>query len=180
MFLLICIKLECQELTTAVDVHLPIFLKTLTFDKNFISQNQDTIFIHLLYQNNDKNSIHIKNLVYEYILNNKLNTLNNKPLIFLELAVKTEEDFKNYIKKCSVKYLYIARLKDINLANVTNSCNIQKILTFTGVSDYLENGAALSLGIRGNKPEILLNLENSKKQGANFNSRLLNLVKLVD
>ena len=44
----------------------------------------------------------------------------------------------------------------------------------------MENGLAVGVGLRGKKPEILINLEAARAEGADFNAQLLRLARIVN
>jgi hypothetical protein len=50
----------------------------------------------------------------------------------------------------------------------------------TGVPDYIYNGISVGIDIKGEKPEILINLKSSKLEGADFSSQLLKISTIIE
>jgi len=76
-----------------------------------------------------------------------------------------------------VVYLTPLRAKDIgSITRVTRELHIS---TMTGVEEYVREGVAVGLGVWQEKPRVLVNLDASKAEGADFSSRLLSLAQLV-
>ncbi len=54
-----------------------------------------------------------------------------------------------------------------------------KILTLTGVPEYVEKGLSIGVWIKGERPALLINLAASKAEGADLDSQFFNLVTIV-
>ena len=65
------------------------------------------------------------------------------------------------------------------MEKITNLSRDKKILTLTGVPDYVDSGLTVGIGTKGRKPRIIINLLAAKAEGADFSSGLLNLAKVV-
>ncbi len=53
------------------------------------------------------------------------------------------------------------------------------VLSVTGNFNYVKEGVTLGIGLENKKPKIYLNLESSKKEGADWNPAILKVVKTV-
>ena len=75
--------------------------------------------------------------------------------------------------------LYVAPLRAFDLEPIVRVSRDLKVTTLTGVSDYCEAGIAVGIGLKGERPEIIINLKGACAEGAGFSSRLLRLCKVV-
>ena len=75
--------------------------------------------------------------------------------------------------------LYIAPGNARNLQKLLQMCQGQKIITTTGVPEYVEQGVAVGIGVRQDRPEILINLRSSKSAGSEFDASLLRIARVV-
>ncbi|RKZ30104.1 hypothetical protein DRQ33_08170, partial [bacterium] len=75
--------------------------------------------------------------------------------------------------------LYITPGFDNNLSQILDICSENNILSMTGVPSYAESGTAIGLGIKNDKPEIIINLKVSKQIGADFSADILKLARVI-
>ena len=55
----------------------------------------------------------------------------------------------------------------------------RRFRTITGVPEYVDQGLAVGIGIRRDRPLIIVNLEQARAEGAAFSSQLLALARIV-
>jgi hypothetical protein len=53
------------------------------------------------------------------------------------------------------------------------------MLTLTGVAEYVRAGIAVGIGVRDDRPEILVNLAAARAAGADFSAQLLLLARVI-
>ena len=56
----------------------------------------------------------------------------------------------------------------------------QKILSITGIPDFVTKGVTLGIGIENAKPKILLNLSSSKTESINWNPAILKVASTIE
>jgi len=88
-------------------------------------------------------------------------------------------DLASAVVKNNIDVLYITPLRAIGMETITSVSRAKQVLTLTGVPDYVESGLAVSIGIKGKKPQIIINLAAAKAEGVNFSSQLLKLAKVI-
>ena len=59
------------------------------------------------------------------------------------------------------------------LASIARKRHVSTVITASRIPGYVENGLAVGVGLKGRKPEILINLEAARAEGANFNAQRL-------
>jgi hypothetical protein len=55
----------------------------------------------------------------------------------------------------------------------------RKITTITGVPEFVKKGIALGLTLRAERPLVLVHLPAARAEGADFNSQLLKLARVL-
>ncbi len=83
------------------------------------------------------------------------------------------------LAETGVHVLYIPPLRALSVEHVTAEAAARHVRSFTGVPEYVADGVAVGLGVRGDRPEILINLTAALAAGADFNSQLLKLAKIL-
>ena len=109
------------------------------------------------------------------------NSLNNKDKFFKELkgvmeikairSIELDETISGY------DLIYFMP----GLADLAIICKSQKILSVTGISQYVEEGKiSLGFGIQNNKPKIFVNLTSLDEEGQSFSSDILRIAKIFN
>ncbi|MCK4591646.1 MAG: YfiR family protein, partial [Candidatus Latescibacteria bacterium] len=83
------------------------------------------------------------------------------------------------VSRNNIDILYVAPLRALGVKTITGVSRAKRILTLTGVPDYVESGLAVGIGIKGEKPRVIINSPAAKAEGADFSSQLLKLAKVI-
>jgi hypothetical protein len=76
--------------------------------------------------------------------------------------------------------IYVAPLRAYDVTKISNLSKKLKILTLTGVNEYIDFGLSITIGVKGDKPQIIINLPSAKAEGADFSSQLLKLATVIE
>jgi hypothetical protein len=91
-----------------------------------------------------------------------------------------EVNIQDEISKHNINLIFVCPLRGISLETITSLCREKKILSFADVSSYVENKLSVGIEMKGEKPQIIINLKNSKAEGADFSSQLLKLSRVIE
>jgi hypothetical protein len=75
--------------------------------------------------------------------------------------------------------LYVAPLRSVSIEKVAAAARAQGIHTWTGIPEYVERGLAVGIGLRGERPLILVNLNAARAEGADISSQLLSIARVI-
>lgn len=75
--------------------------------------------------------------------------------------------------------LYVAPLRSVSIEAVAAAARGQGIHTWTGIPEYVERGLAVGIGLRGERPLILVNLTAARAEGADISSQLLSISRVI-
>ena len=64
------------------------------------------------------------------------------------------------------------------LEAVVQISQAQGLVSLTGVPDFVTQGVAVGIGVRQDKPEILINLPSARLEGSRFDASLLRLSRV--
>lgn len=182
-YILITILLSCgftftQEMPVPVDIQIPLFKKILTFDRNLKNRTGSEIVVGVLYQKGFKLSADAQK-EFISVATRTIDSVDRSPLLFVSLEYTGESELKTNLLKNNIDILYLTPMRAVDLNIITQLCQTTKILSITGVPQYVENGISIGLDIKVEKPQILINLQSTKAEGADFSSKLLNLAKVI-
>jgi len=171
-------KSRAQEIAVPVNLQFPLFSKILTFDRNLKPRVGKEIVIGIVYQRKFRRSLNVKNELVETMSKSPVKKVENIPIRQVSIDID-RVDLANAVVKNNIDVLYITPLRAIGMETITSVSRAKQVLTLTGVPDYVESGLAVSIGIKGKKPQIIINLAAAKAEGVNFSSQLLKLAKVI-
>jgi hypothetical protein len=71
-------------------------------------------------------------------------------------------------------------MRTVDMATITARTRRSSTITLTGVPAFVDAGLTVGTDLQGDKPRLLVNLAAATAEGAQFESRLLKLAKIVD
>lgn len=170
-------QLPAQEMAVPVNLQLSLFLKILTYERNLKKHVGDEIVMGIVYQNKFRKSRQTKNELMDVIDKSPSQQVDGIPIRFVPVDIDAT-DITNAISKHSLELLYFAPLRAVKIRSILEACSEKKVISLTGVPDYVKSGVAVGIGLRDASPKILINLKSAKQEGADFDSQLLNLSKV--
>ena len=172
---------QAQEMAVLVEVQFPLFLKILVFDRNLKERIGDEIIIGIVYQGRFRKSRRARDEFVDVMKESPVKKVEDIPVRQVSIDV-SKSDWESVILNNKIDILYIAPVRALEMKKITDLSRAIKIVTLTGVADYVESGLAVGIGTKGNKPRIIINLPAAKAEGADFSSRLLCLatVKVIE
>lgn len=172
------LALPAQYIEVPVEVQYPLLLKILTFDRNLKSRVGAELVLGVVYQGKYKASEQAKNLFIRQLQQSAINRVEGIPIRPTTIDLD-QSDLGAFITAEKVDLLYILPLRAYDLAQISQTSSSYKVLTLTGVPAYVEAGMAVGIGVKGDRPQIIINLSAAKKAGADFSSQILKLAKVI-
>lgn len=168
-----------QEMPVPVDIQLVLFFKILSFDRNLKEKVGEEILIAVCYERTFAGSLGARNELLKLLKELPVSEIEDVPLRFVSVDI-SEAGVVDTISRVGADILYVTPLHSVTIETITTASRAGKILTFTGVPDYVESGLAVGIGIKEEKPLIIINEPAAEAEGANFSSQLLKLAKVIE
>ena len=168
-----------ESIPVPADLQVPLLLKVLTFDRNFAKRGWTALHIGIVFVGSDPASSKVRSDIIEVFKRSSDKTLRNLPIDFTAVEYLSDGQIEDAIKASQINLLYIAPGNARNLAKLLQLSQSQQILTTTGVPDYVQRGVAVGIGVRQDRPEILINLPSSKSAGSEFDASLLRVARVT-
>jgi hypothetical protein len=153
------------------DVQLALFRNIWKLDRNFDGTKQITLAI--VYQENYSESVAAKDDLLAAIAQQKL------PIVPILMDAKSQQLLSNGLHGADVDVVYITPLRALDVSEIGRISRYRRIRTITGVPEYVEAGLAVGIGLRRDRPLIIVNLEQARAEGSAFSSQLLALARIV-
>lgn len=169
---------KTQHIVVPVQVQIPLLLKVISLEKNFSSYG-DIYTIGVLFQDSFERSRALKDDILPMNGMKHIALLNGTPVDFVPLEIRSEEDIEKQLSAKNIKAVYITPLRSIDITVVSKLTKRLKIISLTGVPEYVEAGISVGVGIEGEKSKVLINLASSKEEGADFSSKVLSIARII-
>lgn len=180
LVLLLCpVQLSSQDITVAVDVQYALFVKILAFDRNLPAKLHDKLVIGILHQPQVKASADAKDEFLSAFDHSTTKRILNVPVECVPVEAADAQGLSEEIQTLGINVLYITPMRLVDLRDILQVAQSERVLTLTGVPEYVAEGVAIGIGERGGRPLIIINLTEAKAQGADLSARLLKLARII-
>ena len=171
--------LVAQSMPVPIRVQYPLFLKMITYNRNLKAGTSDTIVLGVLYQQNFRSSLNVKEEFLTLMTEFPVKSVDGAPIRGIPINLSAEVDLGGELLKYKINVLYVTPLRAAGIESISAITRAAKVLTVTGVTEYVESGLSAGVGVKGEKPLLIINLPACKAEGADFDSRLLELARVI-
>ena len=168
--------LAAEPMALAADLQVPLILKVLTYDRHFESKAGRELFIGVVYDQADPESLKAASSIFETLLRFSGKTIKRLPI---RQQLVPMANLTRVVPAMGISVLYIAPGNARNLAAVTKFSQENHVTTVTGVPDYVRQGVAVGIDVAQDRPQILINLVSSKAEGSEWDASLLRISTLI-
>ncbi|KAA3614047.1 MAG: YfiR family protein [Calditrichaeota bacterium] len=179
IFFFISAGIYPQQVDIPVKIQYPLALKILSFERALKKRIGKKLTIGIAYQEKFRGSRNIAEELQTQIANNFKIKIHGVPVTSVLINLD-KTSIENALSSTDINILYVTPLRVINIQNIQKIARQKNILTLTGVSDYVEDGIMVGIGLKGGKPNIIINLKEAKTIGADFSSKLLKFSTIID
>jgi hypothetical protein len=170
---------QAQRMDTPAGLQFPLLLKILQFDRNLAARAGDEVVIGIVYQGTFRTALGVKKEIEKAADQMGQPRVLNLPVRVVGVDVE-KTNLVAAIDSLHIDVVYVAPLRGMDISAIKNLTRRRKITSVTGVEEYVRGGLSVGVGVARQKPCIVVNLEASRAEGADFSSRLLHLAKLVE
>lgn len=171
-----------QDTPVPLDVQVQIMVKILNFDRRLPERAGGRLTVGVLYQGRYRTSANVGGEVCRILMAlppAALGALESLPLACVPIDLDRTPDLAAALKREQIQVLYVSPLRAVRIEDVVAVTRAGRITTLTGVPRYVETGCAIGVDMKGDRPEIVINLAASRAEGADLNAQLLKLARVV-
>ncbi len=169
-----------QEMPVPAGLQAQIFVKVLLFDKAFERRSQGGFVVALLYQGGYRSSYLAKEEFAAAVPGWSDQTPGAGSFSCAAIDVDQTDDLPAALAAAGADMVYVAPLRSYDVGRIARAARDLRLLVFTGVPQYLNDGLAISLDLRQDKPRIVVNRRAALEEGAELDSRILSLARIVE
>lgn len=179
--MLVCVPRAggAQSMDLPVEVQVPIFLKLLTFDRNLETTAGTELVIAVLYQGGNRESQQVSHQV-ETELRKASKLFEGLSTRVLLIDLEGVDDLGARLRQDSVQAMYVGPLRAVDLRPLLKASRAAQVRSFSGVGRFVNQGVAMGALLRGNLPEIVINLPAARQEGADYPAQVLKLARVIE
>ena len=181
VFLIAASTTAAQEEVAPAKLQYALFMKILTLDRELAPRVGEELVIGVVYQPQVRESWLAKDDFMDVTATSSIRSVRGIPVRCVSIAIAdlNLSELGKQIEQHHVDALYIGPLRTIDIGKLASVARQHHVSTLSGIPGYVESGLAVGVGLKGQKPEILINLEAARAEGADFNAQLLRLARVV-
>lgn len=169
-----------QEMPLPVNLQYQLFVKILSFDKSLEKQTNDSLRLAVICQRVWRRSDQTARSFLAEAAADESPRIQNLPLSVRRHDLTTIAELRKFLVAGNIDVVYIGPLRAVAVSDITALTRELQVLSLSGVPEYQKHGVSVNLNIKGATPEILINQKRAKQEGADFSSRLLHLVTIIN
>jgi hypothetical protein len=162
-----------------VQAQMPVLLKALQFDRTLYSRARTEIVLGVAYQSRFRESARTRDAVLRSMAGPPVPEVIGIPVRCVALDLSSATPLDSLVARERLDLLYVAPLRAYDLGRLIKVTHEQGLTSMTGVPEYCRAGIALAVGLRHERPEIMVNLAAARAEGAEFSARLLRLARVI-
>ena len=160
-------------------LQVPLLLKVLTYDRNYAARTGSSLRIAVIFSGANPDSFRARDEVLAAFEAFADKTVKNRPIRFSALEYSSNTQVEAAVRADQINVFYLTPGMRAYLDGLLRIGRIHQIITTTGVPEYVERGVAVGIGIKLDKPHILINLGTSKDVGSEFDVSLLRIARVI-
>lgn len=171
-----------DKMMVTVDLQMSMFSRVLRYEDNLKKRlSNDSLVVGIIYQGQSAQSILVKEQVTAAV--SDLAQFGDYTKVgAVPIRISSATDLVRDIDRHGINVIYVAPLLDAKkvVSEIARASRSRKVLTMTGVPDYLKRGLAVSVGTTSShRPMVVFNLPVVDAEGCAFQAHLLQKSTIV-
>lgn len=167
-------RMAAQQMPLPVELQFSLFYRILSYDRNQPSRAGDGLVIGVVYQSGFRSS----RAARDEAVRQQPPAAAGHPARFVSIDLDAAADVATALAETPCDVLYITPLRAVSIGDIAAVSRRRRLPTLTGVPQYVESGLGVGVGLRDERPEILVNLEAARAEGSDFSAQLLRLARV--
>lgn len=168
-----------DDVVVPASVQAALFAKIATFDRTLPAAAKKTLVIGVLYQRRVRASLEFKDDLVRALAAVPGQRIANMAFHVTAIDWDGIEDIGALLDREAVQILYVTPLRAVSIEQIAAAAKSRGVRTWTAVPDYVERGLGIGIGLRGDRPLILVNLPQAQAEGCDLSSQLLRLARVI-
>jgi len=151
--------------------------RVVQFDRTFDARSENGLVVGVVFQAVYPPSVQEKDAFRSAVDRISFRDAQNRPVEIVE--IDAGGNLGENLDNAEVDILYVSRLQDVDLRQLTEVTRARGILTFSSQARYVEQGLAVALEPSSSDQPILINLTAVDSEGSDFRPGLLKMANVI-
>ncbi len=166
-----------ESMPVPVALQVPLILKILTYDRNIASRAAGELRIAIVVPPGEPGMARSEIVEgFQALADRTVKGLRLRPVT---LEYSSEAQMDAALRAGQVTAFYVSPGNAGHIDVLARLARTHRIVTTTGVPDYVPQGIAVGIGVEQDRPQILINLAASRAVGSDFDASLLRIVRII-
>lgn len=170
---------EAQQVEVPAELQYTLLSKILAYDRRLAARVGDELVVGVVYQSGYPLSRDFARAMAIVWRDTAVRSIDGIPLRFVELDLGETPDVPAALRKLGVDLAVVAPLRALSIGRVLEQARSVGATTYAAAAAYVDDGAAVGIGMRAGRPRIRINLAAAKREGSDFDASLLKLAEVV-
>jgi hypothetical protein len=169
-----------QDTMVPSTIQYRLFIKILSYDRNLTANMGKELVIGILYQSGFRTSFQAMEGFQEAVKTTEQKEFEKISVRSVAIDLDNESDLEKALSGKEIDVIYLTPLRAYEIKAIAALSRAKKMITLTGVPEYAEKGIVVGVGMKGESPEIIINLPAAREAGSDFSSSLLKLARVIE
>jgi hypothetical protein len=169
-----------EPMALPAELQVTLIFTILTYDRQLEARVGDDLVVGIVHDPTDRDSALAADQMATNLYKVREKTVKNLPIRYFLIEYTGPRDLEGFVKQKGVNLLYLTPGTSGFLCEVLRISRSQHITTATGVPEYVRRGVAVGVGVRQDRPQVLINLPGSRSEGSEFDARLLRIATVIN
>ena len=168
-----------QEMPVPADLQAGLLLKLLPYDRALKERAGAEVVVVVVYQPRFRLSSEARHDFVRTLEHDAGGHILGLPLRLVELQLEESTDLAAELKRTAADIVYLTPLRAVDVEALARAAREARVLSFTGVPEYVFRGVMVGIAERKSRPLPMINLGAARAAGVDLRSELLNISEIV-
>jgi hypothetical protein len=159
---------ESTAADVPVTVQLALYHKIWKLDRSLASRQE--VVIGVLYQERHPASLRAREDVVIWA---------EAAHVHCVFVAMDEPDGYLFLNRVTADVFYVTPMRGADIERIARVARERQIRTMAGLVEYLRTGLSVGIGVRNDRPHIMINLAAAKAEGAAYQAQLLRMSEII-
>jgi hypothetical protein len=162
------------------ELGIPIFLKIITYDRNFDSENLDAITMGVVFDRSQVESYEQLRKIEKYLDDNSDLTVEGVAVTCQLIPTSAVDSVLEAVSDTQYNLFVFTSIKQGDIAALASQARANNVRTFSLDPSHIELGISVGVKVQEKGQLIMVNLDSSRREGSQFSAHLLKLCEIVE
>lgn len=171
--------LSCEESPIPPALQAQLLINVLSFDRALPERAGAELVVGVVIQRRYRPSLESGEDMLAAFAGAAVGNLLGLPMRVVAVELGSDSDLGEEIARLGVDVIYVTPLRALAIERIATATRAHKVRSLSADPETVRRGVAIGLGMRDDRPEILINLGAAQAEGADLSAQLLRVARIV-